>query len=223
VLNPKGGCGKTTIATNLASVFAAHGEHTVLLDYDRQGSSTHWLAGRPASHRPIHGISACRQPPGVTRSYHLRLPQPTTRVVVDTPAGVSRSEFQDLVARTDGILVPVLPSPSDLSALGEFLVELGELARVRSGQVRVGVVANRVRGDIDSMQLIDALLARLPFRLVTRLRETPNYLRAFGLGLGIHDLPLAQSRRDREQWAPLLSWLAHSDEVPSAVPGVQVR
>src|SRR5262249_12821204 len=54
VLNPKGGAGKTTIATNLASCFAAADIPTTLMDYDPQGSSMNWLRLRPAHAAPIH-------------------------------------------------------------------------------------------------------------------------------------------------------------------------
>jgi len=43
VINSKGGSGKTTITTTLASYFASHGEPTALLDYDQQGSALNWL------------------------------------------------------------------------------------------------------------------------------------------------------------------------------------
>src|SRR3546814_3121044 len=43
VANPKGGCGKTTIATHLAAAFAAAGLRAGLADADRQGSSLGWL------------------------------------------------------------------------------------------------------------------------------------------------------------------------------------
>ena len=49
VVNPKGGSGKTTLATNLAGFFAAHGKRVVLADMDRQQSAANWLARRPDS------------------------------------------------------------------------------------------------------------------------------------------------------------------------------
>ena len=47
VLNPKGGCGKSTLATNIASYYATEGAHVGLADYDRQRSSLDWLDRRP--------------------------------------------------------------------------------------------------------------------------------------------------------------------------------
>ena len=53
VINGKGGCGKTTIATNLAVTFSKM-QHTVaLMDNDPQGSSTHWAEVRPKGLDPV--------------------------------------------------------------------------------------------------------------------------------------------------------------------------
>jgi chromosome partitioning protein len=44
VINAKGGCGKSTIAMNLASGLARHGHRTLLMDLDPQAQVTQWLA-----------------------------------------------------------------------------------------------------------------------------------------------------------------------------------
>ncbi|HAS28601.1 MAG TPA: hypothetical protein DCS56_00375, partial [Alcanivorax sp.] len=43
VANSKGGCGKTTLATNLAAYFAHSGQAVTLLDLDPQQSATQWV------------------------------------------------------------------------------------------------------------------------------------------------------------------------------------
>src|ERR1044072_2265063 len=55
VINAKGGVGKSTITTNLASYFAARGIITTIADFDPQGSSLNWLAQRSSDARKIHG------------------------------------------------------------------------------------------------------------------------------------------------------------------------
>jgi len=121
LLNPKGGCGKTTIATSLASYYAASGLRTALEDHDSQGSSTRWLNVRPADLAPIHGVAAFRAARGVTRTWQMRLPSNVERVVVDTAAGLDPTQVPEMVQRADFIVVPVLPSRIDMDAAQDFL------------------------------------------------------------------------------------------------------
>ncbi len=207
LLNSKGGCGKTTIATNLAACFAAQGLNTVLIDYDGQGSSTRWLNARTPQAAPIHGIEAYEEPKSVTRSFQMRVPDGTQRVVIDTPGNVKGQQLQELVNRTDSVLIPVLSSQIDIDAVSKFLVALRKLARVRSGDVRVGLVANRARENTVMFLDLERFLLRAEFTFVARLRDTQNYIRAAENGLGIHELRGSGARKDCQQWDPLLNWI----------------
>ena len=57
VLNPKGGCGKSTLVTNLAASYAKRGATPAIMDYDPQGSTIAWLGRRPKDRPEIHGAS----------------------------------------------------------------------------------------------------------------------------------------------------------------------
>ena len=46
IANPKGGSGKTTLATNLAGYLAKQNQRVVLWDLDQQKSSQNWLSLR---------------------------------------------------------------------------------------------------------------------------------------------------------------------------------
>lgn len=212
LLNPKGGCGKTTLATNLASFYAACGLSTALVDYDAQGSSTRWLAVRASTLPPIHGIAAYRRPAGVTRSWHLRLPAGTQRVITDTAAGVSAPQLTELVARADTVIVPVLPSHIDIDAAFDFIDALRGLKQVRTGAPRIAVVINRVRANTTVYQQIERFLDRARLAVVARLRDTQNYVRAGQAGLGVHELDERHAAPDQEQWAPLLGWIEKRPE-----------
>ena len=124
VLNAKGGCGKTTVATNLACQYATENEQTVLIDYDPQASSTHWLQARPKSLPPIHCVTAFLNNNQVTRTWQLKVPDGTTRIVVDTPARLETITASKLVKEADTILIPVLASPIDIRAATQFIAEL---------------------------------------------------------------------------------------------------
>jgi len=207
LLNPKGGSGKTTIATGLASYFAASGWPTLIFDYDAQGSSSRWLQVRPA-HRPlVEGVAAFEMPAGVTRSWQMRIPPGTERVVIDTPAGIRAPELRDLVRRTDSIIVPVLPSYIDIDAAGTFLERLRAIDPIRAGDVRVALVANRVRARTVVSKELEKFLSGLGLSHIGTLRESQSYVRAAETGLGIHELRTARARYDWRQWQPLLAWL----------------
>ncbi len=99
VLNPKGGSGKSTIATGIAAMYAARGYRPVLMDFDPQGSASRWLEKRSPHQPPIHGIAAYARALGVTRSFQLRVPHGTDRVIVDTPAALQPPRLQRARAR----------------------------------------------------------------------------------------------------------------------------
>ena len=207
LLNSKGGCGKTTIATNLAACFASQGRATVLIDHDGQGSSTRWLNARSQHSAPIHGIEAYQEKVAVTKSFLMRLPEGTERVVIDTPANVKGQQLIELVGRTDSIIIPVLSSQIDIDAVSKFVVELRKLPRVRGGDVRIAVVANRARENTVMFLDLERFLLRSEFDFVARLRDTQNYMQAAETGLGIHELRGARVKKDVGQWAPLVQWV----------------
>jgi chromosome partitioning protein len=207
LLNPKGGCGKTTIATSLSSYYAAQGLCTALVDYDSQGSSTRWLEERPGELPAIHGVAAWRVRAGATRTWQMRLPAEVARVVVDTAAGLSTVQLPDMVQRADTIVVPVLPSRIDIAAAADFLDLLAKQAEVRNGTKRVAVVGNRLRGNRRLVRELKTFLASQAFPFVASLRDSGNYEQAAALGVGIHDIDGARSQTDRDHWRPLLAWL----------------
>ena len=207
LLNPKGGCGKTTIATSLASYYAASGLRTALEDHDSQGSSTRWLSVRPADAPSIHGVAAFRAARGVTRSWQMRLPANVERVVVDTAAGLDPTYVPEMVQRADYIIVPVLPSRIDMDAAQDFLELLSRAPAVRQGKRRVAVVANRLRGNRRLVRELKSFLAEQQFPFIASLRDSSNYERTAELGVGIHDLDARHTLTDRDQWRPLLAWL----------------
>lgn len=207
LLNPKGGSGKTTLATNLAAYYAAGGFGTTLMDFDPQASSTRWLRSRPATLAPIHGIAGFEKPAGVTRSFHLRLPPGTSRVVVDTPAALLPGAIGEFTRNADAILVPVLPSPIDIRACARCIEHLLTTAKVRRRENRIAVVANRVRPNTLVFHALLRFLGTLDIPLVATLRESQNYIRAADTGIGLHEMRAERAQPDLEQWLPLVSWV----------------
>ncbi len=208
VLNPKGGSGKTTIASNLAACYAANGERAALMDLDPQGSSMRWLRKRPDEAPSIHGIAAFERSATVTRSWQTRVPSECTAVIIDTPAAIDSHSLPDLTRGVDAVLVPVMPSEIDIHATAKCIADLLLVAKIRRSERRIGIIANRVRGNTRMSQSLTRFLESLDIPVITTLRDTQNYLRSAELGLGVYEMPHWQVQHDLPQWEEVLSWLA---------------
>jgi chromosome partitioning protein len=200
VMNAKGGCGKSTLATNLASYYADQGYAVALADYDPQRSSIDWLERRPDNRANIIGVTSY-----VDGLKHV--PRSADMVVIDAPARSHGKELTDLVRHAETIIVPVLPSPIDMQASDRFIKELLAVGKIARKQAKIGVVANRVREYTLIYDELDEYLTKLRVPYVASLREAQNYVRAYTRGLGIHELPEYLAWPDWEQWEPLISWV----------------
>lgn len=207
LLNPKGGCGKTSIATNLASALSLGDAMPTLMDCDPQGASIRWLEKRPRHRPPIHGIAAFRRSPSATRTWQQRVPLESRHVIIDTPAGLEASQIYDLVYDASNLIIPVLPSPIDIRFAARFIAELLLVAQLDRGSVRVGIVANRTRQNTRSLQQLMRFLSSLKIPVLAVFRDSQCFVSGAGRGLGIAELPAFRGRQDMETLAPLLSWL----------------
>jgi chromosome partitioning protein len=208
VMNAKGGCGKTTLATNVAAHFAMEGYKVALADYDPQSSSLDWLAMRREDLPKITGVAAYDD--------GLRsVPRDTEVVVIDAPARTHGAEMNELVRRAETILVPVVPSPIDLKACARFMEEIQELGRIQREQARLAVVANRVRENTLIFGELDKYLGKLKVPYLSALRQSSNYLRAYQRGMSVLELPEYLAAPDWEQWAPITKWLESKRSQPA--------
>jgi chromosome partitioning protein len=207
VMNSKGGCGKSTLSTNIACYFANDGYKVTLADYDPQRTALDWLAIRPDDLPKISGVPAYDE--GVRH-----VPRDTEVLVIDAPARTHGSELNELVRRAETILVPVMPSPIDMKACAHFMEELLELGKVQRAQARLGLVANRVRENTLMFDELDKYLGKLKVPYLAALRQSTNYLRAYQRGMGIFELPEYLAGPDWEQWKPITKWLGSKKSQP---------
>lgn len=201
VANPKGGVGKSTLATNIAGWFARQGHVVMLGDADRQQSSRHWLALRPT------GVPAI-QAWDIDGNDIARPPRGTTHVVLDTPAGLHGERLKEVLRLADRVLVPLQPSIFDIYATRDFLAELAERKPVREGKADVGVVGMRVDGRTRSAEQLERFVETLGLPVLGMLRDTQNYVQLAAHGLTLFDIAPARVQKDLDQWEPLLRWLA---------------
>ena len=207
VLNAKGGSGKSTLATNLAAYYAQAEKNVLLADYDPQESSLEWLQQRPQGKTEIKGVAAYAEP--------VRPGRNTDIVIFDVPASVHGGALAQLVKRAQTIVIPVLPSPIDMRACAKFLKELKATPTMTNKQAKIGIVANRARGNTNIFLELDEYLEGLRgVKYITALRDSINYLRAAERGLGIFDLSGSATEIDRAEWEPLIEWLGSKKSQP---------
>lgn len=216
VINAKGGVGKTTVVTNLASYFASRRIPTTIADCDPQGSSLNWIQQRSPDAFKIHGADLSpRGAPGapITRR---QIPRETKQLIIDAPAGPSRLLLQDLLARTQAILIPVAPSAIDVHATANFIKELLLVGQVRFRNIRVAVVANRVRSARPVYAPLEKFVATLQISFLTKISDSDAYVDAAENGLGVFEMPAETCGAEQRELLPVVQWV--QGEEPVAVP-----
>lgn len=199
VTSMKGGCGKTTVATNLAAAWAGLGLRTGLAELDRQRSATGWLAARPAGAAPIQGLD-WRREPGV-------VPAGLQRLVVDAPAGMRVSRLEELLDLVDTLLVPVAASPYDEASTRRFVARLVELRQLRKGKCRLFLVGNRLRPRSRAARRQEEFLRELGQPVAARLSDRAVYADLAARGMGLFDTSAPAARAAQAEWSALLRCL----------------
>lgn len=199
VANPKGGAGKTTLATNLSGCFANQGKKVTLCDLDRQQSALRWMAFRDPGLPSVTGYYAGNQ-------MVLNLPQEADWVVMDAPAGLQGYKLNDYLRQVDKVVVPLVPSVFDMAATEDFLNSIRQ--EMRGRKATIGIVAMRVDPRTRAAGMLEEYLKHFDVPIVAYLRNTQNYVNVAAAGMTIFDSPRARHRRDIEQWENLLHWLS---------------
>ena len=200
VANPKGGAGKSTVATNLAGALARAGHAVMLGDVDRQQSARQWLALRPSTLPEIRGWD-------VARDNIVKPPKGTTHVVLDTPAGLHDKKLDAVLKIADRVLVPLQPSLFDIQASHAFVQELRSRAHAHKRSIDIAVVGNRVREGTIAADQLRHFLDALGLPVLGLLRDTQLYVQLAARGATLWDIAPSRAERDLEQWQAILGWI----------------
>jgi chromosome partitioning protein len=201
VANPKGGCGKTTLSTNLAAGLAHLHERVVLWDLDRQKSALEWLALRSPELPPISSLDRKDDPAGA--------PRKTDWLVIDSPAGLHGKNLKLAIRPVQHVLIPIQPSLFDMAATRDFLAELMEEKKARRHKNFAGIVGMRVDPRTRAAATLEAFLRQFEMPVVAHIRDTQLYANAAFTGRSVFDLPPHLGERDLEEWRRLIQWLKH--------------
>ena len=226
IVNAKGGCGKTTVATNLAVAYARQGWRVALVDQDSQGSAEEWVQEREERHTKIEFVAQRRASMYQTQAWRNRLPEGVDRAIIDAASVAGERNLDDYFRECDAFLVPMLPSAIDIRAGAKFIDCLLNHRAYRSRPVPIGVVANRVVRGASAYEALTRFLDRLPVPTVATFSDCPLYLRAAELGAGILDFPHEDRfAAERGEWNALVRWVEGALEgqgatAQAAAPGV---
>lgn len=108
IANIKGGCGKTTLATNLSCLCAMEGKRVVLIDADIQASSMKFRQQRPDNAASIQAVSI------LTNTIHKDINSFTADYVFMDVGGRDSDVFRSALMAADAIIIPITPSQYDI-------------------------------------------------------------------------------------------------------------
>jgi chromosome partitioning protein len=182
VVNQKGGTGKTTVATNLAALFARQGDEVLLVDADPQQSALAWQRDRPA-HLPQVSVVGLPAP-----NLHREIPrlQPKYGVILIDGGGRVTATARATVAVADFLLVPTMASLPDARSTQQFFQEVVEEVAAIKGRISGAILFTMVKTGTVFNVSGQGSIKDLGYPVLgTTLSHRITYQEAFAQGMGV--------------------------------------
>ena len=217
VVNGKGGCGKTTVATNLAATIANRGHRVALMDYAREACASTWLGWRG------------QQVPSITRTqgasmyetapFSLRVLPDHDCMVIDGSSGNAWPDLDLPLQQADLVLMPLMPSPFDLEATARFLMDLRANRSVRRRRLAIAAIVMRLPECDHTVARFADSMRKLAIPCAAVFRDHPVYNAAAAKGLGISEFADDEDERvEAAAWERLVDdWVMVTSEPPAKV------
>ena len=181
--NQKGGSGKSTLSANLAVLWSNSGYKVAVIDADPQKSLTYWLSERKKYYGADDiGINSynfeirnlAEEVKKIKRKYDF--------IIIDSPPAITFETLQ-IIKASNGVFVPVQPSPLDLMATLPFL----QIAREE--RKKPLIILNRV---MPRAKLTDAMILHLRYSGAkiarSRISSKVIFAESFAVGRGVIDI-----------------------------------
>jgi chromosome partitioning protein len=152
ILNRKGGGGKTSLSTNLASALSLSGNRILLVDADPQESALDWQASREGETLfPVVGMAKPtlhKDIPELARNYD--------HILIDGPPGINDVARSAMMA-CDLVVIPVQPSPYDVWAADETVKLLTEITIYNDSLKGLFVINRKIKNTALGRDVASAL------------------------------------------------------------------
>lgn len=150
VLNEKGGTGKSTVATNLATALHREGRKVVLLDCDPQGTARDWRDASPdgADLPPVLGVDRPQMLASSLAGVNADI------AIIDSPAK-AETMAAAIVRVAHAALLVIQPSGADIWA-SAAAVKLVQAKRDVGGSIAAAFLVNRTSSSTKLSKLVKA-------------------------------------------------------------------
>lgn len=177
----KGGVGKTSLTLHIADALHLGGTKVLVIDLDPQGTARQWAAvaadsgvdGPPVI--GLEGRALVRDLPKLSAGYEI--------VLIDCPPRLGKETRAALIA-ADLVVIPVVPGPESVWALGDTM-EVLEEAKALKPTLRAVSVLNRDQSTGIAQATREALQSGSVPMVTQTLRQRVGYVEAIAAGKGV--------------------------------------